>query len=98
MKKSLLALVLMAVSSTVFAGGASEFCAPLAEAAAKALANSNGSISQNTSSSTRDGKVFSVVLSEEGTAKKDAYTVETEGGHDCIVFLVKVNGRPTLRP
>jgi hypothetical protein len=98
MKISMIILGLTVISSSVFANGVDQFCAPQAAAAAQALANVNGSVSDTVVSSiTRNGKVFSVILSEQGL-DNDAYTVTTSGGHDCTVYSVKMHGEPTLRP
>jgi len=98
MKNSMITLILMSITTSVFANSASQFCAPQAAAAAQALANTNGTVSATIeSSTTRNQKIFNVVLSEQGLGS-DTYTVATSGDHDCIVYSVKVNGQPTLRP
>jgi len=98
MKISMLILGLMTVSTSVYARGVSQLCAPQAAAAAQALANTNGSVSDSVESSmTANGRIFAVVLSEQGLGR-DTYTIATSGGHDCIIYSVKVNGQPTLRP
>lgn len=95
MKTTILLLSLMTISTSIFAKDASQFCAPQAATAAQALASTNGSISTVESSTSKDGKVFTIVLSEEGIGR-DTYTVTTSGGHDCLNYSVKVLNPPTI--
>jgi len=98
MKISMILLGILAASTSAFANPASPFCATQAVAAAKALANTNGTVSADVDSiETKNGKLFTVVLSEPGLGR-DTYSVLTSGAHDCIASAVKVKGQPTLRP
>ncbi|RYZ77421.1 MAG: hypothetical protein EOP05_01875 [Proteobacteria bacterium] len=77
---------------------AADFCAPQATAAAQAVANVNGTVSETVkSANSKDGRVFSIVLSEAGVGT-DRYTVKTSGGHDCQIQIVKTVGQMTGRP
>lgn len=92
------AAYMIAVAATINANAASQFCAPNAAKAAQALANVNGSVSENVlSSKTEDGKNYQVILTEENLGQ-DIYQVSTTGGHDCLATSVKTVGTPTLRP
>ncbi len=83
---------------SVNAFSADQFCASIAAEAAKAVANVNGSVSEVlVSSQSNDGKVFTVILQEKNIGE-DTYYVTTSGGHDCVVYSVKVEGQPTHRP
>lgn len=82
---------------SVSALASSDFCAPQVATAAKALAKVNGSISKTASQPmTIDGLSYFVDLREDGA--QDIYTVETTGGHDCLIKSVEVIGQPTLLP
>lgn len=84
--------------TTLNAFSAEQFCAAVATEAAKAIANVNGSVSENViSSQSKNGKMYSVVLQEKNVGK-DTYSVSTGGGHDCVIYSVKIKGHPTRRP
>lgn len=98
MKISMIVLSILVSATSALANDVNQSCAPQAATAALALANTNGSVSETVeSSTTRNGKVYTVVLSEQGLGT-DTYIVSTSGDHDCITYSVKVKGQPTLRP
>ena len=91
-----LSTLLVQAAQAKHAASAHDFCAPQVVNAAKALANSNGSISENAMEpSSIDGLSFFVTLTEDGA--KDIYSVVTTGGHDCLIKSVEVLTTPTLR-
>ena len=92
------AFVIFALATaTAFSAHAyTDFCAPQAVDAAKALANANGTISQKRLvPKTIDGLNFIVSLTEDSLQDHDS--VVTTGGHDCLVKSVEVLGQPTPR-
>ena len=74
-------------------------CETQAIAAAKALANQNGSASKEAKSSvSSDGTQFDITLTEDEVGT-DTYDVLTSGGHLCLVYSVQLKGRsPSRRP
>lgn len=96
MKTIIAVLFFNFISSNSFASN--QFCEPMASKAAKAIADINGSVSnQIKKAQSKDGKMFTVKLQEKDIGE-DTYHVSTNGGHDCVVLSVKIKGQPTQRP
>ena len=105
--KTLIIINFLLIGSMTMAKS-SNFCSSQSIEAAKGLAAVNGSVSTNAIAESSSGLTYIVILSENEIVSnndglieepgQDFYTVETSGGHDCTIFSVKINGKPTRIP